>query len=61
MAIAGHITAAIDGADELLEQIDRGAGARELALAKTKLEEAELWLGRSEQLAEQKVPSATSD
>lgn len=45
--IEQHILEAQAAADDLLEQLDRGPGARELALAKTKLEEAELWLEKS--------------
>jgi len=33
--------------ERLLERLDRGAGAREVALAKTKLEEAKMWLGKA--------------
>jgi len=35
----------------LLEDLNRGPGARELAVAQTKLEEAEMWIDRSDAAA----------
>lgn len=49
--VEASITEALRATDELLLELDRGDGARELALTKTKLEEAELWLQRSRQRA----------
>jgi hypothetical protein len=69
MAIQQLIHEAQASTEALLDDLGRGAGAREAALAKTKLEEAELWLTRSQQVREEALraaieqipPAATSD
>jgi hypothetical protein len=58
MAIEQHIADALHEVDELAPALNRGPGARELSLAKTKLEEAELWLTRSRERFE--APSQPS-
>ena len=40
----------------LLEATNRGPGARELALVKTKLEEAKMWAGKALGVLEEKLP-----
>lgn len=46
--IKQRIDEALTEVETLATELDRGPGARELALAKTKLEEATLWLRESE-------------
>jgi len=42
-------------------RLDRGDGAREVALAKTKLEEARMWLGKALGALGRKLPEAFRD
>jgi hypothetical protein len=50
--VDGAIGATRTEARSLQRLLERGAGARELALAQTKLEEAQMWLERAVQAAE---------
>jgi len=47
VTVAVAIADARNAAERLAENINRGRGGREVALAITKLEEAALWLGQA--------------
>lgn len=61
MAAQELIRQALERTEEIAVELHRGPGAREAALAKTKLEEAELWLEKSQSLAETAAQALTGD
>lgn len=56
-----HIDADMVEVEFLSEKIDRGLGGREVALARTKLKEAKMWLGAALEQRGSELPAKYRD
>lgn len=49
IAVVSAIDQSLDRCEELIKVVDRGVSGRELALVRTKLQEARMWMKQAQQ------------